>query len=87
MAKDKQEQLIQYAAQFQSALIDVITNEDNEFHVEVESDDITDMLTGMCMGFLTTIGKFTQTKGYFLDNISTVNKLIVQYLMKHGKIQ
>ena len=87
MEKDKQEQLIQYASQFQSALMDVIVNDDSEFHVEVESDDITDILTGMCMGFLTTIGKLTQAKGNYLDNISIVNKLIVQYLMKHGKIQ
>ena len=84
--KEKQDELIQYAAQFQGALVDVITNEDNEFHVEIKDEDITGVLTGMCMGFLTTIGNLTHSKGNYLDNISMVNKLIVQYLMQHGKI-
>ena len=85
--KEKQDELIQYAAQFQGALVDVITNEDNEFHVEVKDKDITGVLTGMCMGFLTIIGKLTHSNGNYLDNISMVNKLIVQYLMQHEKIQ
>jgi hypothetical protein len=84
--KDKQTELIQYAASFQQALVDVITNEENEYHIEVKSDDITDILTGMCMGFLTTLGKLTRQRGNYLDNISMVNKLIVQYLMKYGAI-
>lgn len=85
--KDKQTELFQYAASFQQALVDVITDEENDYHIEIKSEDITDILTGMCMGFLTTLGKLTRQKGNYLDNISMVNKLIVQYLMNYGTIE
>ena len=83
----KQKEIMQYAVRFEAALHDVLTNEENEFYVEIENEDITDVMTGLCLGFLNLVRKLTRTKGNFLDHISMVNKIIVQYLMKYGKVE
>lgn len=80
--KDKEIELIQYAFKFQMALMDVVSDE-----IDEEGADITDILTGMSMGFFHTLNKLTQRNGGYLDGVDVANKLIVQYLMKYGSIK
>ena len=87
--KEKQEKIFQYAAGVQSAIEDMLTNEENEFYVnlnDVEDGDITPFLTGMCIAHLTVLQKLCRFKGNYLDGIHMENRLIVQYLMNYGKI-
>lgn len=86
----KQEIIFQHAANVQSAIEDMLTNEESDFYVnlnEAENGDITPFLTGMCIAHLTVLQKLCRFKGNYLDGIHMENRLIVQYLMEHGRTE
>ena len=86
---EKQEKIFQYAANVQSAIEDMLTNEESDFYVnlnEAENGDITPFITGMCIAHLTVLQKLCRFKGNYLDGIHMENRLIVQYIMNYGKV-
>lgn len=76
----KKEIIYGHAVRFYSAIKSVFKNDAKE------KEDVTPILTGMCMGFLKFLGDATSSKGNYLDDIGMVNKIIVQYLMEFGKL-
>ena len=84
--KEKQQEIFQYAACFQTAIIDVLTNKDAPYHIEVQDDDITDIVTGSVLGFLNFIKNVAKVKGNFNDSLHMVDKILLAYLLKYGKL-
>jgi len=85
MEKNKQKDAVMiYSKNIGHALVDVFTNKESEFYIDIERENVTDIVTGMCIGFLTVLGQFTRSKDDFLALESLVNRLIVQYLLEHG---
>ena len=85
----EQEKIFQHAANVQSAIEDMLTNEESDFYVnlnEIEDGNITPFITGMCIAHLSVLQKLCHIKGNFLDGIHMENRLIVQYLMNYGKV-
>lgn len=88
MKSEKKDEICQHAAIFHNALRDVITNEESDFYIDIKQrKDLTPIVTGMCMGFLKFVRKMTRGNGNFLDDISMVNKIIVQFLMEFGELK
>ena len=84
--KEKQQEIFQYAAYFQAAIADVLTNEDAPYHIEVQDDDITDIVTGAVLGFLNFIKNVANVEGNFQDSLHMVDKILLSYLLKYGKL-
>lgn len=83
---DKDE-ICMYSGNFARALLDVLRNKENDFYINTEGKDITNLLTGMILGLFTVIGSLSRQNGDLLELMCFVNKLIVQYLMEHGSIK
>lgn len=85
--KEKQQEIFQYAACFQTAIADVLTNEDAPYHIEVQDDDITDIVTGAVLGFLNFIKNVANVEGNFNDYLHMVDKILLAYLLKYGSLK
>ena len=84
--KEKQQEIFQYAVNFQRAITDVLTNEDAPYHIEVQDNDITDIVTGAVLGFLNFIKNVANVEGNYNDYLHMVDKILLAYLMKYGKL-
>lgn len=83
--KETQQEIFQYAACFQTAIIDVLTNEDAPYYIKVQDDDITDIVTGAVLGFLNFIKNVAKVEGNYNDSLHMVDKILLAYLLKYGK--
>lgn len=86
---EKEKKIFQYATNVYGAIEDMLTNEESDYYVnlsEAEDGDIAPFLTGMCMAHLTVLNELCRSECTYLGGIHMENRLIVQYLMKYGKI-
>lgn len=81
----KQEQIFQYAAKFQMALANVFNDEENDYFIEIKNEDITDIVTGSVIGYLSFISHLTRRKGNLHDHLHLVDDILLQYLMQYGR--
>ncbi|WP_455670482.1 hypothetical protein [Phocaeicola faecalis] len=83
---NKEKRIQTYALYFAQAIEDVVRDEDNEYHIEVDNNNVTDIMTGLIIGTGLAFNRMTGREDNMLEFTHTANRLIVQYLMDAGTL-
>jgi len=83
---DKEKEIQNYALCFASAIENVVRDKDNENYIKVDDENATEVMIGLILGAGFAFDRLTGSNNNYLEFTHIANQLVVQYLMKYGKV-
>jgi len=83
----KQQEMLKYSSLISSAIMDIFTDEESQYHIEIDDENATDVITSMVFAITLVFNKLSAQDLNYLEFTHMANSLVVQYLLKYGKVK
>ena len=85
--KEKHRDIANYTQAFMLSILDIVTNEENNCHIDVTDDNINEVMTGLIMGVSAATSQLIEREPNHLEFVNFVNKITVQYLIQANELR